>query len=95
MMSLSNFRYVAIVHPLHYSRYMTKLVTRLLMSATWTVALCISLIPIFWNNWHDGVACEMNMVNRILFTTLKVLPYRHLLVMKRDSSGTLQTDELV
>lgn len=56
-------RYIAIVHPLHYSRYMTKLVTRLLMSATWTVAVCISCIPIFWNDWHEGVACEMNLVS--------------------------------
>ncbi|VVC99290.1 unnamed protein product [Leptidea sinapis] len=55
-------RYIAIVHPLHYSRYMTKLVTRLLMSATWSTAVCISCIPIFWNDWHEGAACEMNVV---------------------------------
>lgn len=58
-------RYIAIVHPLHYSRYMTKVVTRLLMSATWSVALCISCIPIFWNDWEDGVLCEMNEVSLI------------------------------
>lgn len=60
-------RYIAIVHPLHYSRYMTKLVTRLLMSATWSVAVCISCIPVFWNDWHEGVACEMNVVCTFTF----------------------------
>lgn len=57
------YRYIAIVHPLHYSRYLTKVVTRLLMSTTWSVAVCISCIPMFWNDWHDGVSCEMNMVS--------------------------------
>ncbi|KAL0871574.1 hypothetical protein ABMA27_004107 [Loxostege sticticalis] len=67
-------RYIAIVHPLHYSRYMTKVVTRVLMSATWSIALCISCIPMFWNDWHDGVTCEMNMVVPKRYTTLVLAP---------------------
>ncbi|CAK1544819.1 unnamed protein product [Leptosia nina] len=67
-------RYIAIVHPLHYSRYMTKLVTRLLMSATWSIALCISCIPIFWNDWKDGVSCEMNEVVPKTYTTSILTP---------------------
>lgn len=66
MVFIIHSRYIAIVHPLHYSRYMTKVVTRLLMSATWSVALCISCIPIFWNDWEDGVSCEMNEVSKAM-----------------------------
>ncbi|CAG9089347.1 unnamed protein product [Plutella xylostella] len=74
-------RYVAIVHPLHYSRYMTKVITRLLMSTTWSVAMCISLIPIFWNNWHEGIACEMNMVIPKDYTTSILAPMFSLIWM--------------
>ncbi|XP_053606538.1 histamine H2 receptor [Plodia interpunctella] len=74
-------RYIAIVHPLHYSRYMTKLVTRVLMSATWSVALCISCIPMLWNDWHDGVACEMNMVVPKSYTTSILAPMFSLIWM--------------
>ncbi|XP_045766971.1 D(3) dopamine receptor [Maniola jurtina] len=74
-------RYIAIVHPLHYSRYMTKLVTRLLMSATWSVAVCISCIPVFWNEWRDGVACEMNEVVPKTYTTSILAPMFSLIWM--------------
>ncbi|GBP69514.1 Histamine H2 receptor [Eumeta japonica] len=67
-------RYIAIVHPLHYSRYMTKLVTRLIMSATWSIAVFISLIPIFWNDWQEGVSCEMNMVIPKTYTNSILAP---------------------
>ncbi|CAH4033016.1 octopamine receptor 1-like [Pieris brassicae] len=67
-------RYIAIVHPLHYSRYMTKAVTRLLMSTTWSVAVCISCVPVFWNDWADGVACEMNVVVPKTYTTSILTP---------------------
>lgn len=75
-------RYIAIVHPLHYSRYMTKLVTRLMMSFTWSVAVCISCIPVFWNDWHEGVACEMNLVR----STRMALYYTSYLYEIRRSS---------
>ncbi|XP_032520864.2 5-hydroxytryptamine receptor 1A [Danaus plexippus] len=74
-------RYIAIVHPLHYSRYMTKLVTRLLMSTTWTVAVCISCIPMFWNDWHSGVSCEMNVVVPKEYTTSILAPMFSLIWM--------------
>ncbi|XP_041987436.1 D(3) dopamine receptor [Aricia agestis] len=74
-------RYIAIVHPLHYSRYMTKVITRLLMSTTWSVAVCISCIPLFWNDWHDGVSCEMNMVVPKTYTTSILAPMFSLIWM--------------
>lgn len=67
-------RYIAIVHPLHYSRYLTKLVTRLLMSVSWSMAVCVSLVPLFWNDWREGLPCEMHMVIPRGYTTTILAP---------------------
>lgn len=55
-------RYIAILHPLHYSRYMSKKATRTLMVVAWILAVTVSVVPIFWNNWGMADSCDMHKV---------------------------------
>lgn len=56
-------RYIAILYPLHYTKYMSKLVIRVLMIIAWTASVSISIVPVFWNNWKSSEACcDMHVV---------------------------------
>ncbi|KAG5885460.1 hypothetical protein JTB14_037041 [Gonioctena quinquepunctata] len=52
-------RYLAIVYPLHYTRFMTKKTAYVLISVGWCVALTTASVPLFWNQWYEGVSCEV------------------------------------
>nr|CAH7737967.1 unnamed protein product [Callosobruchus chinensis] len=52
-------RYVAIVYPLHYSRFMTKKRVCFLIATGWVTATTMASVPLIWNDWHEGVRCEL------------------------------------
>lgn len=56
-------RYIAILYPLHYNKYMSKLVLRSLMVVGWMASVTVSAVPIFWNEWHEGIICDMHTVS--------------------------------
>lgn len=65
-------RYIAILHPLHYSRYMTKPLARTLMVVAWALAVSASVVPLFWNNWGSmAETCEVHHVNIEYLKTAK------------------------
>ena len=61
-------RYVAIVYPLHYNRFMTKRAALILITIGWLTSFSMASVPIVWNEWHEGVKCEV----------VNVLPYDYL-----------------
>ncbi|RZC42300.1 7tm 1 domain containing protein, partial [Asbolus verrucosus] len=59
LLTIATDRYIAIVYPLHYNRYMTKKVAWALILGGFLIALILSTMPIYWNNWYGGIPCEM------------------------------------
>lgn len=55
-------RYVAIVYPLHYVRYVTRRVAIAVMCAGWLVGGCLGTVPMLWNNWSTALECEFDEV---------------------------------
>ncbi|XP_072397022.1 D(1A) dopamine receptor-like [Diabrotica undecimpunctata] len=52
-------RYLAIVYPLHYARFMVKKFAYVLISIGWAAAFSAAFVPLIWNEWIDGVTCEV------------------------------------
>lgn len=55
-------RYVAIVYPLHYLRFVTRRVAVAVMGAGWLVGVGIGAVPMVWNNWRTAQECEFDEV---------------------------------
>lgn len=55
-------RYVAIVHPLHYARFMTKRTAFVTIFVGWIVSFTLATVPIYWNDWGETSYCEMGAV---------------------------------
>lgn len=55
-------RYLAIVHPLKYTKFMTIKKACAIILACWTFALTLSVVPFFWNNYELGMDCEIENV---------------------------------
>lgn len=55
-------RYIAIVYPLHYSRWVTKRVAVTVITAGWIIGITIGAIPLFWNNLDSSHECEFDEV---------------------------------
>lgn len=55
-------RYIAIVYPLHYSRWITKRVAVTVIIVGWVVGIVIGSIPLFWNNLESSHECEFDEV---------------------------------
>ncbi|KAJ6638204.1 D(1)-like dopamine receptor [Pseudolycoriella hygida] len=62
LISIAIDRYVAIVYPLHYVRYITRKVATYLITIGWIIGISIGLIPMFWNNWKTATECEFDEV---------------------------------
>lgn len=62
LLAIAFDRYVAIVHPLHYTRYMTNRTVYTIIFIGWVVSVSLATVPIYWNEWQGGYKCEMNMV---------------------------------
>ncbi len=59
----SLLRYIAVVHPLHYSSMMTPRVSNLMICAVWTHATIIGLGPFYCGIWPEGQdQCVFNEV---------------------------------
>ncbi|XP_026481256.1 histamine H2 receptor-like [Ctenocephalides felis] len=67
-------RYIAIVHPLHYGRYMTKTVARSILGLGWLMGLIICSMPLYWNNWASARACELAEVLPTYFIAGVITP---------------------
>lgn len=55
-------RYIAIVYPLHYSRWITKRVAVTVIIIGWISGTLMGAIPLFWNNWETSTECEFDEV---------------------------------
>lgn len=55
-------RYVAIVYPLHYSRWITKRMAITVIMFGWISGTIMGAIPLFWNNYNETRECEFDEV---------------------------------
>lgn len=71
---ISTDRYIAIVYPLRYNRYITRKVSIVLTSIGWLLSLSIATVPIYWNLWYDGIECETSLVLPLNYLHFLVTP---------------------
>lgn len=62
LMAIACDRYVAIVYPLHYVRFVTRRVAIATMGSGWLVGVTIGATPMVWNNWRTAQECEFDEV---------------------------------
>lgn len=62
LMAIAVDRYVSIVHPMKYTRYMTWTMVYSIITVGWISAVCIATIPIYWNCYDDTEVCEMDTI---------------------------------
>lgn len=55
-------RYVAIVYPLHYVRFVTRRVAVAVMCSGWLAGCLLGGMPMVWNNWATAAECEFDEV---------------------------------
>nr|XP_023013216.1 5-hydroxytryptamine receptor 1A-like [Leptinotarsa decemlineata] len=67
-------RYLAIVYPLHYTRFMTKKTAYILISVGWLLATSTASTPLVWNEWYEGVSCEVVYVFPFSFIKYVLCP---------------------
>lgn len=67
-------RYVAIVYPFHYTRFVNKRVAYISITIGWFAALSMATVPIFWNDWRTGMTCEIFNVLSINYIKFLLVP---------------------
>ena len=56
LLLISAERFIAIIHPLHYYRILTRRRVAMLIANGWVYVTIVSLLPIFgWNKWNDDI----------------------------------------
>lgn len=71
LLLVSADRYVAIVHPLHYSRCMTRKVSLILISLVWTIALGLGSCLLYWNHWNENEGvCDISLAPQVYLNYL-------------------------
>lgn len=78
-------RYIAIVYPLHYNRYMTKKVSVLIIICGWVLSTAVSTLPVYWNRWdiaaqvkrthNQEIECELHIIIPKYYVTFVMVPY--------------------
>lgn len=59
LLFIATDRYIAIVYPLHYSRFMTKRTAFILIIIGWIGSFSVAAVPLVWNDWREGIKCEV------------------------------------
>ncbi|XP_046737436.1 histamine H2 receptor-like [Diprion similis] len=68
-------RYISIVHPMKYTRYMTWRVVYTIITIGWITAIGISTIPTYWNCFDNaGAICEMDTILPRYYTVAVLTP---------------------
>lgn len=62
LLAIAADRYIAIVHPLHYGRYITKRVAYGVMCYGWIACITLATVPLYWNTWESADKCELDAV---------------------------------
>lgn len=67
-------RYVAIVYPFHYTRFLTKRVASVSIALGWLAASSMATVPLVWNEWKEGMNCEIFNVLPINYIKFLLCP---------------------
>lgn len=62
LLSIATDRYIAIVHPLHYGRCVTKRAVYGLIAYGWIACFTLATVPLYWNTWDTADRCELDAV---------------------------------
>lgn len=55
-------RYLAIMYPLNYNRYITNRVAMVIKLFGWIISFLISTVLLYWNNWKENNECSVKEV---------------------------------
>ncbi|XP_015833052.1 octopamine receptor 1 isoform X1 [Tribolium castaneum] len=59
LLTIAADRYIAILYPLHYNKYMSNRMVWTLILSGRVFSSAISTVPIFWNNWETELKCDI------------------------------------
>lgn len=62
LLAIATDRYIAIVHPLRYSRYMTRKIAMIIIMFGWSVAFSVATVPIYWHKWSNNTKCSLELI---------------------------------
>lgn len=74
LLAIAADRYIAIVHPLKYTRYMTRKVAVIIKIIGWVLSVSIATVPIYWNIWREDAKCSLEQVLPALYINFIVTP---------------------
>lgn len=74
LLSIAADRYIAIVHPLHYGRYVTKRTVYAVICFGWLFCFVVATIPLYWNTWESADKCELDAVLPQYFINFIITP---------------------
>lgn len=74
LLAIAADRYIAIVHPLHYGRYVTKRVVYGIIAYGWIFCFGLATVPLYWNTWESADKCELDAVLPAYFINFVITP---------------------
>lgn len=74
LLAIALDRYIAIVHPLHYNRFMTKKMVFTIISIGWFCAISLAATLMFWNDWKPGKECDLYNILPKNYVTIMLTP---------------------
>lgn len=74
LLTIAADRYIAIVHPLHYGRYVTKRVAYGVIAYGWIACFTLATVPLYWNTWETADRCELDGVLPAQFLNFVITP---------------------
>lgn len=74
LLAIALDRYIAIVHPLHYNRFMTKRMVFTIISIGWFCAISLAATLMFWNNFDPAEECDLLHILPKDYVTIMLTP---------------------
>lgn len=74
LLAIATDRYVAVVHPLHYNKYMTKKTVSCIIIFGWFCAVLFGSVIFYYNEWEDDRQCTLNTVVPTGYLTYGLTP---------------------
>lgn len=74
LLAIAADRYVAVVHPLHYNKYMNRRVVSCIIIFGWFCAFVFGSVIFYYNEWEDDEKCTLNQIVPTGYLTYGLTP---------------------
>lgn len=74
LLAIATDRYIAILYPLHYGRYITRRIVYSIICFGWIFCFALATVPFYWNTWESTHTCELETVLPPAFINFVLTP---------------------